>query len=76
MISGRDTALLTGALESDLLRITVVMDGLLLTGWEVSEILQQEHAVIPELASLKVCMDVSEATMQFSAFDCCMDILC
>ena len=45
------------------------MDGLLLTGWEVSEILQQEHAVIPELASLKVCMDVPGAPMQSSASD-------
>ena len=61
--------MLTGALENDPLRITVVIDGLLLTGWEVSEILQQEHAVIPELASLKVCMHVSEAFMQSSAFD-------
>ena len=43
-----------------------MIDGLWLTGWEVSEILQQEHAVIPELASLKVCMDVSKASMQYS----------
>ena len=43
-----------------------MIDRLELTGWEVSEILQLEHAVIPELASLKVCMFVSEADMQSS----------
>lgn len=38
----------------DLLRITVAIDGLRLTGWELSAMLQEEHAVIPELASFKV----------------------
>ena len=35
-------------------RITVAISGLGLTGWQLATMLREEHAVIPELASLKV----------------------
>ena len=46
---------LSGVLEMDALRITVALSGLGLTGWQLASMLRVEHAVIPELASLKVC---------------------
>ncbi len=36
------------------MRITVAISGLGLTGWQLAAMLREEHAVIPELASLKV----------------------
>ena len=43
-----------GVLEMDALRVTVALSGLGLTGWQLAKMLREEHAVIPELASLKV----------------------
>ena len=38
----------------DVLRVTVVINGLNLTGWQIAAMLREDHEVIPELASLKV----------------------
>jgi len=36
------------------MRITIAIGGLKITGWQVADMLMEEHAVIPELASFKV----------------------
>lgn len=38
----------------DVLRVTVVINRLNLTGWQIAAMLRDDHGVIPELASLKV----------------------
>ena len=43
-----------GVVDMDVLRVTVVINGLNLTGWQIAAMLREDHEVIPELASLKV----------------------
>ena len=43
-----------GVVDIDLLRVTVVINGLNMTGWQIAAMLREDYGVIPELASLKV----------------------